>query len=335
MKDIPSARSAEELLTMARSFMQSRMIITGAELDLFTRIAPAPLSAQEIAKEVGGLLRPVTILLDALSAMGILVKEEERYQTAPAMVPLLTADSPSTVLPIIQHSGHMWRRWSAMTEIVRGTAAPGRPIADERQEGERLRAFIGAMHVIGVKMADAIVAAIDPGEARSLLDVGGGPATYTLAFLRAAPGLRATLFDHPEVIELARARVREAGLLDRVTLAAGDFYRDELPTGCDLALLSAIIHQNSLEQNVDLYRKIHRALLPGGRLVIRDHVMRPGRTRPVAGALFAVNMLVSTEGGGTYLFEEIEAGLREAGFERVRLIQEGERMDGLVEAFKG
>jgi O-methyltransferase domain len=120
----------------------------------------------------------------------------------------------------------------------------------------------------------------------------------------------------------------------RVSYAPGDFYHDELPGGHDLALLSAIIHQNSPTQNVALYEKAARALVTGGRLLIRDHVMSPDHTHPPGGAMFAVNMLVGTSGGGTYAFEEIEADLASAGFERIRLIQSGENMDGLVEAFK-
>ena len=79
-------------------------------------------------------------------------------------------------------------------------------------------------------------------------------------------------------------------------------------------MLSAIIHQNSFEQNVELYRKIYRALQPGGRIVIRDHVMSSDHTQPASGALFAVNMLVGTREGRTYSFEEIKASLESAGF---------------------
>ena len=122
--------------------------------------------------------------------------------------------------------------------------------------------------------------------------------------------------------------------MDRVELVGGDFYHDELPTGCDLALLSAIIHQNSPEENLDLYRKIHRALLPGGKVLIRDHVMDSAHTHPPQGALFAINMLVATEGGDTYSFDDIEGALEAAEFEDVKMVRKGERMDCLVEARK-
>jgi hypothetical protein len=117
-------------------------------------------------------------------------------------------------------------------------------------------------------------------------------------------------------------------------LVAGDFYRDELPGGHDLAFISAVIHQNSLDQNIALFSKVFRALVSDGRIVVRDHIMAPDRTKPKDGAIFAVNMLLSTSGGGTYTYEEVREALMRAGFARIQLIQSGERMDGLVEAFK-
>ena len=122
--------------------------------------------------------------------------------------------------------------------------------------------------------------------------------------------------------------------MDRVSIIAGNFYTDSLPPGHDLALVSAIIHMNSAEQNVDLYKKTFDALVPRGRIVIRDHVMKPDKTAPKSGALFAINMLVGTPGGGTYTYEEIKSGLAAAGFENVQLIQEEDQMMGLVQAYR-
>jgi SAM-dependent methyltransferase len=137
-----------------------------------------------------------------------------------------------------------------------------------------------------------------------------------------------------DVIPLARERISSDGLLTRVELIAGDFYHDDLPGGCDLALLSAIIHQNSPEQNTELYRRAFRALDPGGMLLIRDHIMDESRTRPPEGAMFAINMLVNTTGGDTYTFQEVEQGLKQAGFTNVRLLRSGERMDCVVGALR-
>jgi len=317
----------QSLLGLSRGFMATRIFLTGAELGLYTLLADNPLSAEEIAARLEAELRPLTIVLDALAAMELLVKEEGRYRTEPSAAPLLAKDLPGSVLPMVLHAANLWTRWSHLTALVGARAIEEDPDAS-------LRAFIGAMHVGATPQAARIVELVNPGNARKLLDVGGASGSYTIAFLQAAPAMKATLFDRPPVVELARERLQETGLLDRVTLVPGDLYTDSLPGGHDLAFVSAIIHMNSTEQNVDLFRKVYNALLPGGRVVIRDHVLSPDRTHPKSGALFAVNMLTGTSGGNSYTFAEIRDALTEAGFTRIALIHPDERMDGLVEGYK-
>jgi ubiquinone/menaquinone biosynthesis C-methylase UbiE len=321
----------QEILALSRNFMECRVLLTGAELNIFKLLA-APASSRDVAQDQGWHQRPLTVLLDALTAMGLLIKTGSLYHTDPGLLPYLRPDSPQSVLPMIRHAATIWNNWSNLTRIVTETGGVERqPARFEDLEGRK--AFIGAMHAVGRQIAPKIVKAI-PGPARRLLDVGGGSGTYTIAFLEAYPDISATLFDLPEVVEMARDRIKETGLMDRVTLVAGDFYKDPFPPGHDLAMVSAIIHMNSEKQNVALYKKIFDALVSGGRIVIRDHVMNPEKTAPKSGALFAVNMLVGTPGGGTYTYEEIETGLIGAGFENVQLLQEAERMMGLVQAYK-
>jgi precorrin-6B methylase 2 len=315
------------LQELSRSFQEARLLLTGAELGLFDLLADQPLAAGEAAARLGANPRGLTILLDALSAMGLLLKEAGRYRCAPAAAAHLRSEGPESVLSAVLHQADLWRRWSRLTEIVGGAAAIDRARAMDQ------RAFIGAMNVSAERQADRIVALAAPGAARRLLDVGGASGTYTLAFLRAVPLMRATLFDRPAVVEMARERLGAAGMLERVTLVPGDFYQDPLPPGHDLALVSAIIHQNSPEQNVALFRKVRAALDPGGRIVIRDYVLAPDRTSPRGGALFAVNMLAAGREGNCYTYAEIQAALEQAGFTRVGLIHEGKGMDSLVEAF--
>ena len=328
---MPDPLTSQSVLSLSRNFMESRILLTAAELNLFALLAPRPLTAEEAARRLPGNLRALTILLDALAAMGFLGKKEGRYQCLPPASHFLSPDRPDSVLPMVLHAAHLWERWSHLTETV---GSGPRSFETPHQDEERLRSFIGAMHAIAAPMASRVVGMVDPGKARALLDVGGASGTYTIAFLLAAPAMKATLFDRPPVIEMARKRLQEAGMLERTALVAGDFYSDNLPAGHDLAFLSAIIHQNSPEQNLRLYKKIFRSLNPGGRIVIRDHIMDPDRTEPLSGAVFAVNMLLATEGGNTYTFEEIQRDLLEAGFGRIRLIQKGEHMDGLAEGFK-
>lgn len=325
--------SPEEVLRLSQNFMESRILLSGAELNLFTILNPTPLSAQEVASKIGADLRALTVLLDALSAMDLLVKKSGTYQCANSVSPFLSDDAPNSVLPMVLHADHLWQRWSGLTDVVRSTIVSKGAVKPSRSP-EELCAFIGAMHIIAAPRADEIVAATNPGSSKTLLDVGGASGTYTIAFLKAVPEMKATLFDKPEVVDMARERLNKAGMLNRVTFVTGDFYQDEFPHGHDLAFVSAIIHQNNSEQNLDLFNKVFRSLNRGGRILIRDHVMEPDRIHPKDGAIFAINMLLGTPGGSTYTYEEIKTGLLQAGFTNVHLLKKGEHMDALVEALK-
>jgi hypothetical protein len=320
----------ESIQQIARGFSRARILLTAVELDLFTLLGSTPLSAEQVTDRLKSKVRATTVLLDALAAMKLIEKNDGKYLTTPEAVSLLTDDSPESILPGMRHTAHLWKSWSQLTDIILNGGPASRT---EDNKDDRTKAFIGAMHVGARRNAAEVVTDIGIGDAKALIDVGGASGSYTAAFLKAAPGMRGTIFDLPDVVPMARERMEEEGLTDRVTIVGGNYNHDTLPGGHDLALLSSIIHQNSHEQNVSLYTKINEALVPGGRIIVRDFVMDADRTEPASGALFAINMLVNTDEGNSYTFEEIEGGLKKAGFERVQLIKEGDG-GSLVEGFK-
>ncbi len=324
----------EAVLELGAGFTLSRILISAAELDLFSKLRDRPRTVGELCAEQGWSERALRILLDALAAQDLVVRMADgTYSLDEALAPALIRDSEESVLPMLLHRGSMWKTWSNLTDIVKAGRNAGQTSLESRSP-EEIEAFIGAMHVVGRNMADAIADSIDLSPFTRMIDVGGGSGTYTIAFLRKAPHMSATLLDRPEVVEIARKRLEREHLLDRVELVGRDFSTDPLPPGHDLALVSAIIHQNNQEENRSLYRRIHDCLVTRGAILIRDHVMDPSRTKPVDGAVFAVNMLVATPGGNTYTIEEITLDLHSAGFTDVRLIRDGTHMDQLVIASK-
>jgi SAM-dependent methyltransferase len=324
------AGQGERLLAQIREFLKSRVILTAAALDMFTILDGKPATARQLAGRLHLQPRGATRLLDCLVTLGVLEKRSKAYTLTPPGE-LLSSHHPDTILPMVLHLNSLWDTWSGLTETVTRGKNPKRAMIRER-DTKSLKAFIGAMHVVGRSLAAEIAASYDAGRFSRFLDIGGGSGTYTIAFLKRNPKMTAVLFDLKRVIPMARERLEGEGLLERVRLAAGNFYKDELPSGCNLALLSAIIHQNSAAENLALFRKIRRALEPGGTILIRDHIMDESRTNPPAGAIFALNMLVNTDGGDTYTFAEVRKGLERGGFVDVRLVRTGERMDCLVEA---
>ncbi|HTU00659.1 MAG TPA: methyltransferase [Candidatus Sulfotelmatobacter sp.] len=323
--------TAGKVLDLASGYRGASVLAAAADLELFDSICGGRRTAGQIARRIRGDRRAVTIILDALAALGLLKKGGGRYSVPADVASVLTAGGTDSVLSMSQHHANCMRRWAQLARVAR-TGRPAVRAPSIRGERRDAAAFIGGMHDLSSRISPAIVGDIQPLPFTHILDVGGGSGTWTIAFLAANPVAKATIFDLPHVIPMARRRLRMRRLDGRVRFVAGDFYRDALPKGADLAWVSAIVHQNSREQNRELFRKVFLALEPGGRIAIRDVVMEESRTAPVAGALFAVNMLVGTPKGATYTLRELREDLRLAGFVGERLVRRGEGNDSVVVA---
>ena len=323
----------EQVLDMAASFGPSCVLGAAAELDVFTVLGEEALTAEEVTSRLRSDLRATAILLDAVTALGLLDKQDGRYSVPQELRPLLTTGSPQSVLPMVLHRMNILRGWAQLAWVAKaGIPAPRQ--ASIRGPAADREAFVAAMHTVSGPNADPLVARLQPLDFKHLLDVGGASGTWTQAFLKAVPGAQATLFDLPDAIKQARDRFAGTEYAGRITFVPGDFYSDHLPAGADFAWVSAILHQHSRRHNRELFAKVFQALEPGGRIAIRDVVMEQDRTRPVEGALFAINMLVNTEEGGTFTFQEIAEDLQSAGFVEPELSVRSEDMNSVVTARK-
>lgn len=323
----------DAVLDLARAYQPGCVLAAAADWDVFTALAKESQSAAALAGRLHADVRGLTVLLDALAAMSLLHKQADCYSVPTDVARVLTEDGCESVLSMVRHQANCLRRWARLARVVQ-TGKPADDVASIRGAAADQQSFIGAMHTICGPVAETIVAEIGLRPFRHLLDVGGASGTWTIAWLRAFPEATATLFDLPEVIPMAARRLADAGLADRVTLVPGDFDTDELPAGADLVWLSAIAHQNSREQNRGLFAKAYRALASGGSLLVRDVVMDDTHTEPVGGAMFAVNMLVATEGGSTYSLGEYGEDLTAVGFVNPTLCRRDPWMNSVVRAEK-
>ena len=313
------------------NFWVSRVILTAAELDIFTLLDEGPSTSSALAHRIGSTPRATDRLLNSLVALDFLEKHEDLFSLS-AKGEFLSSRHPQTGLPSILHYSGLWQSWSQLTSVVK----EGKPAERDRTEMDQAqrKAFIGAMDVAGRDLSVRLADTFDASRFKRFLDIGGASGTYIIAFLRKNPHMTGVLFDLPQVIPIARERMEAEGFTNRIDLIAGDYNEDALPSGCDLALLSAIIHQNSLAENHSLFKKIFETLDPGGVLLIRDFIMDSSRTTPKGGALFALNMLVNTAGGDTYTFAEVSETLQKAGFINVELLQGQNQQDDLVRVEK-
>lgn len=308
----------DEFQQTLRGFQESRILLTALELDLFTAVSGGA-DAYAVARSLRTDPRATEALLNALAAMEILRKEEGRFHNGPVAARFLAAGGADDSRAALLHTANLWGRWSTLTECVRrGTSVTFEEMAARGPDWTET--FIAAMHKNATFRAPMVANAIGLEGVRRVLDVGGGSGAYAIAFARARPGLTADILDLPTVVPIARGHIEQAGLSDRVTARAGDLRADPFGSGYDLLLFSAICHMNAPDENRVMLRKAFGALAPSGRVVIHDFILNRDKTGPRTAALFAINMLVGTPGGGSYSGAEYSEWLRDAGFADVRQV---------------
>ena len=307
----------DEINELIRGFMPSRAVLTALELDVFAAVAEGT-PAEEVARRIQASQRGTEMLLNALVSLKLLRKENGSYRNTPISARFFLDRSPDSARKALLHTANLWQRWSSLTECIR----TGTPVQTKTRDSDWVNTFIAAMDRNARERSRAVVEAVGAEGVHRLLDLGGGSAAHSIAFAKANPGLSAEVLDLADVIPLTQEYIGKAGLSERIRTRAGDMLTDPLGHDFDLVLLSAICHMFSPDENRNLYRRAYAALAPGGRLLVHDFILEPGKTAPRFAALFSLNMLVGTRGGSSYSEPEYTEWLREAGFRDIRRVRQ-------------
>ncbi len=315
--------SWEDLAELSRGFMSARVLIDATELELFDRLeAKGGATAEDVAAHLGCTPRAATIFLNALAALGVVEKAADRYRNTPLGRQHLVTTSPHYLGDGVRFRSSLWDNWSKIGSILKGEPA-GRH--DLYEDTERNRRFIRAMHAYHFEEGKEVAKLLELGRVRTLLDLGGGAASFSIAFCLEAPHLAVDLIDLAPTLEVARQYVDDHGLAERIRLREGDFYHDpvcDLGGPYDLAFISHILHMEGERHNRELLAKVVAATARGGRLVVNEVPIDDNGIEPVWGALFAVNMLTATERGDSYPQRTIAVWLQDAGCSRVDFLTE-------------
>lgn len=302
--------------TIANAYKKSAILFTAFNSGIFD-LLEREAGAGEIAASLGWSERGTAMLLDGLVALELLEKHSGKYRNTPSASACLVRNGEAYQGNILRHSQGSWDAWSHLEDRVRtGTCPPD----EERWKDQSLRDFILGMSNIAKLSAQEVLQAVDLSGFSHVLDLAGGPGTYAIAFLNAHARMRATLFDRPDVVEIACEQVAAAGLEDRFSYIAGDCLIDAIGQGYDLVLMSNLIHSFSDSENASLVEKVFDALAPGGAIIIKDFILENDRSGPAFSLIFALHMLVHTPGGNTYSYDEIGRWTDQAGFEKGRAL---------------
>jgi hypothetical protein len=309
-----------ELMRLAGGHVEARLIQTAVELAIFDALENFA-ATEAVANRLELEPEATELLLNALASLQLLHKRGATFSLTETAAKYLLKSSPQYVGGMIRFESLLWSCWEKLPEAIR-SGQPARLPNMYQDDPAETEIFIKAMDSLVNARGDAPVAAnaVDWRGIAELLDVGSGPATYSIAFCKRFPGLRVTIFDLPGTLAITDKYVREAGMTKRIQQIAGDYRKETIPGSYDVIFLSNIIHGESVENNRSLIRKLVSNLKAGGQIVIKDHILDDSRTTPPVGAIFSLLMLLTTESGRCYSFNEIKSWMEQAGLPQVRQI---------------
>ena len=335
-RSIPALASFDQFRDLVALYRLPRVLLTALELDLFTVMGTRSWKMSALATRLQVSVRGLDILCRNLASAGVLEKRGGVYRSGKIAATNLNASHGDYRGGYVKLIRDHWEDWGKLTNSIK----TGRPLDDDMPDDPAYRReFTWAMHHRSMDVAPGVAAQLDLRRARTLLDLGGGPGTYALAFLQKNPRLEAVVADRAPALEVSReiaGRVKHGRRLSYLPL---DFIKDDIPGRYDVIWYSNVLHIYSVEENRRVFQRAAAALNPGGRLLIQDaFLLDADGIYPQEANLFAVTMLLFTEGGNTYSLEETGQWLRAAGFGRVRSIPlkkgTGDWEEGLLEATK-
>ena len=304
-----------DLLTTSTGYWRGCALQAAVRLDIFTTINKGRLTLRDIVTEIGVDTRGAEYLLNALSAMGLLVKADDHYSNSIAAFDFLSQNSPRYIGHIILHHHHILDGWAQLHDAVK----KGGPV-DRRSYGEDIEreSFLMGMFNLAMGIAPGLAAQMDLSGRHRLLDLGGGPGTYAIHFCLANPTLSAVIYDHHKTESFAMKTVKKFGLEGRIGFTGGDFNADPITGGpYDVAWLSHILHSNGPEECQEIIDKTRAAMASGGLIFIHDFILDNTKDAPEFPALFSLNMLVNIPRGRSYSEEEIATMMENAGIKDV------------------
>jgi ubiquinone/menaquinone biosynthesis C-methylase UbiE len=297
---------------MARGYTVSQAVLTANEVGFFEALADGPRSLRGLARRLRCSLRGIRALADALTALGLIERDGERVWNGELARTLLISRGEEYIGHMLRHQKRLCDRWGQLERAVR----TGRPVGRSSRGPTGRRRFLRAMVDASRPSVREVIRHLDLSGCRHLLDLGGGLGHYAIAFAEQWPHLKATLFDLPEAICLARDYMRQQGLEGKIECIAGDARRDRLGGPYDVIFTSNVLHIFPRREVVTILRRAARVLNPAGMLVIKEFALRSDRSGPLQAGLFALNMLVATDGGLVYTEAEYEEMLTRVGLRR-------------------
>lgn len=310
------------IMEMVWDFTHPLMAEAALRLGVFDAMDAGAKTIDHISQRTQASPRGIAALLDGLVAIGLVVRRGEQFKLAPDTAAFLVHGKPGFSGGLLSHvTGQLFDGWTNLAECVR-SGKPCQPVNQEGAGGEffgKLVEDIFSMSFVPASVAaEAVLGKKD--RAASVLDIAAGSGVWGIAMASKRPSVRVTAVDWPAVIPIARRIAERHGVAGQFSFVGGDILQADLGTGHHVATLGHILHSEGEARSRRLLKRVRQAMAPGGTIVIGEFLPDEGRRGPTVPLIFAVNMLINTESGSTYTFNQIGSWLKEAGFKRSRLL---------------
>ncbi len=300
------------IFQLATGFMAAKHLFVANEVGMFEKLSDGPATLDELAKRTGLPRRTTRIVADAMTALGLVVRDADRYRNGPIASLYLSRQSLVNLSPFLRFWNRLsYPRWARFEEAVR----EGKGVFGTFQfSEEEQKIFSEGVEAFSAGSAEALAGQYDFGRHRRVLDLGGGTGSFLKAFLPRYPSLECTLYEFPAAAAVARQRLAGTPYAEKIRVVEGNFFQDPIPEGHDAVLIANVVHVLTPEHNLELLRRVRQRVPPGARLLIVDLWTNPTHTEPLFAALMAGEFLIIAGEGDVYSVEEARAWLQQTGW---------------------
>ena len=304
---------------LVSSYREAKVLFAAAGMDIFSLTTGKYRGSEEICALRKMDKRAGRIFLDALVSAGFLKKRRAKYSNSSLADKFLVPGAKAYVGNNLRYQNIIWEAWSGLDRTLKTGRPPENLMELLEKRKDFTQGYIRGMADIARKPAAELAELVPAVKRGAMLDVGGGPGTYTQAFLKRNPSMTGTILDLPQTLAITRGIFSGGPFEKRVRLVEGDYHKTSFGNeNFDLVLLSHVTHDEGRGAVEKMLDKSYNALKGGGRVIIHDFMLDADLTSPRFSALFSVHMLVYTKEGRVYSRDEYTDMLKKAGFRNIK-----------------
>jgi hypothetical protein len=317
-------RDPAPLFDLFRGNYATELLTAAVALGAFARLDGRPSTFEQWRDDLGLAERPAKVLLTALRSFGLIEIQGARLTLTPLAHDHLVPGGPFDISAYIGLAADSAGVREMLERLRTNQPAGGKPerpgaafifregLESAMEQEASARHLTLALAGRARNVAPALAERYPLHDARCLLDVGGGSGLYSIAWLQRHPSLSAVVWDRPEVLKVAAELAAAEGVAARLECRAGDMFTDEVPAGCDVVLLSNVLHDWDVPECRTILRRCASVLPRGGRLLIHDVFLNDTLDGPLPLALYSAALFTLTE-GRLYSAAEYRTWLQETG----------------------